>query len=122
NQRRGTRVQGGRGGGVVHLVAGGDAAHGQRLGGDVGGGRRLSQRVVARVSSGDRQASHGHGLAYRDRLAGERAGRACRAQGHRVAGDYANQRCGTRVQGGGGIAVVHLVAGGDEIGSASCRD
>src|SRR5207247_2797040 len=61
-QRGPTQVEASRGRGVIDLVVGGDAAHGQSFGCDVGRGRGTAggQQVVGRIGAADRNAAHAH--------------------------------------------------------------
>ena len=82
---RGRAGQGRGGGGVIHLVAGGQSRDREIGRGDVGGGGVARQRVVARTCAGETQSAYGHSLADADILVGEGAARAAN-QAHDVAG------------------------------------
>src|SRR5439155_21202060 len=64
HQRGPAQIEGGRGRGVINLVVGGDAAHGQSFGRDVGGGRGGAggQQVVGRIGTADGDAAHAYRL------------------------------------------------------------
>ena len=116
-QRCSAGVEGRGPGGVVGLVAGGDAGDGQLCGGDRRREHRLVQRIVGGVVSRQCETGHREGLCIAHGASRER--RRCRLhQGDGVSVDHTGQAGTALVDGSGRGPVVDLV----HAGGAAHRD